>query len=131
MSGKRTPLLRIDSASSSLCDSSKCRRGWCLLGRISSMPRFITPLRSAGDPPGMRAPRPLPSAGRFTCALGSFKPSPERLRALAFRGTGVVPLQHLLCELQVALRALGLDVVEDRRAAVAGRLREPDVAWDQ
>src|SRR5438128_349261 len=129
MSGRSTPLLRIDSASSSMCASSKWRRGCARSGRISSMPRFITPLRSVGEPPGIRAPSPRPSAGRFSAFDSIIKFLPE-LRVLTICDHDAMAVQHLLGKLQVALSALGFDVVEDGGAAVAGRLAEPDVARD-
>src|SRR5262245_20085442 len=49
------------------------------------------------------------------------RPSPLRLAILD-------PLEELLGELQVAERALGVDVVQERRLAVAGRFGQPDVA---
>src|SRR5258708_28126750 len=49
------------------------------------------------------------------------RPSPFRLAILD-------PFQQLLGELQIAERALGVDVVEQRGLAVTRRFRETDVA---
>src|SRR5262245_51887231 len=72
---------------------------------------------SSADAPGssasgMRALRPLPSAGRFCCMV-------------------VVPaFDQFLCEREVCLGAARLDVVENHRHPMARRLAEAHIARD-
>src|SRR5438128_5195072 len=106
---------------------------------------MITPLRSPGDPPGISALKPRPRAGLFIalCSIRSRswwgvskRDAPlvrqARIvlwaRALLLLGPGgrLAPIEQFSGEREVALRALGFDVVEERGPAVAGCLGQPD-----
>src|SRR5215203_896556 len=115
-----TPFERIDRDSSSMRPSSMCVRGWNLLGRSRSM--SISRARSdaaggAAGTSGMSALSPRPSAGRLSAMLGLLR-----------RRGRITARQHFAGEREIRLGAARLDVIENRRHAVARRFAKPDIA---
>src|SRR3954451_22081931 len=105
-----TPRSCTDLASACSAASSKCRRGWSLLGLMSSTARS----RRSGVAPS------CPGSGAETERIAA---SP---RPMPRSATG----RALLGQLEVGVRARGVRVMVDHRAAVARRLADPDVARD-
>src|SRR3954467_8528857 len=99
----------MESARASRAGSSKCRRGWLGLGRISSSGMSRRPAAWSRPAVGMMAARP--------------RPRPERLAASATGG-------HLLRKLEIGHRARATRVVAGDREPVARRLAHADVARD-
>src|SRR5207247_11162784 len=104
--GCRTPTAEIDSAREVRLSSSKLARGWFGFGRMLSIGTSSRTISS--DPPGMRADRPRPRP--------------------VLRAGGDMAADDLLCHLAVGDGSSGRGVEDDHRLAVAGRLRQLDVA---
>src|SRR5882724_307662 len=79
----------------------------------------------AGAPtPGINAAKPRPSALRLTVLMSARSPRTVRHRRRRF---APLPRQELARQFEVALGALGRDVVEDDRFAERRRLRKSNI----
>src|SRR5690348_1831793 len=109
------PRAFTDSASASSASSSKSRRGWLGLGRISSVGISRSPVSSRALVERIAArPRPIPRGP---------PPSP-------FAAWGSATRRHLLRELQVGHGARAAGVVADDGETVARGLADADVPRD-
>src|SRR5215208_411185 len=103
------PLALIESASSWSLASSICTRGCKSFGARRSMSTSIAPARGASGASGIRALRPFPSAGRRSI-----------IQVLVVRvGSSRTTRKHFLGERDIRGSAARLDVIENRRDAMA------------
>src|SRR5512134_3728523 len=110
---------RIDAASSESSLSRNVLRGWLGLGAILA----IETNSGAAAASGSAGLRSTDGGGAAGVGVGI---SADRPRPSALRVAMLDPFQNFLGELQIAERALGVDVVEQRRLAVARRLGQAD-----
>jgi len=127
MSGSISPCSRMDSVSSASSCSSKYCRGWPACGTIFSTGQMNAarsgPVPGGSGGAGRSASSPRPRARRGGRAWGSVSGA----ALLAGDAAGV---EDLARQAEVALRPLGLRVVEQAGLPVGGRLAELDVARD-
>ncbi len=127
------PCSRIELVSSSSSWASKYWRGCPGCGEIFSIGQWNA-LRSwapgAGAAEGKRASRPRPRARRAALGSGCVMCADAHLAGARLLLVVAGGVEDLARQAQVALRALGLRVVEQRGLAVRGRLGELHVARD-
>src|SRR5438874_6464752 len=99
-----TPEVRIDAANSLKAAESKSFLGWLGLTSIWSMPTSVIASSAPGaDDSSAPSPRPSPRLFMF---------------------------EHLSREVQIGHGTAGPQIMQHHRLAVARRLAEPDVAWN-